>query len=218
MVATSDHYDLKSAVQVIGVARDVRFSSARDRFGFVVYVPIAQSPAPVTSIVLTGNPALVRGAVHEVAPDLKIGAVRTFGEAFDAGLGNDKLLAVIAGAFGLLALALSYIGVYGVLSYAMECRTREIGIRIALGAGRAAVYRMVFGEAALLAGASVVIGGAGAVAVTRALRGTLFGFASADYTLPLLAALLLCVAAGAASYLPARRAAGLDPTDALRQD
>jgi predicted permease len=218
MVSPSDHYDAKSAVQIVGVARDVRFSGARDGFGFVVYVPIAQSPAPATSIVIAGNPALARTAIHEAAPDLMVGAIHTFGEAFDAGLGNDKLLAVIAGAFGLLALALSYVGVYGVLSYATECRTREIGIRVALGAGRASVYRMVFGEAGLLALASLTIGGVGAIAATRALRSMLVGFAAADYTLPLLAAALLCAVAAAASYLPARRAARVDPMKALRQE
>jgi ABC-type antimicrobial peptide transport system permease subunit len=98
----------------------------------------------------------------------------------------------------------------------VERRTQEIGIRIALGAGRAAVYRMVGRQAALLIAASVVIGGAGAVAVTAALRSTLFGFAPDDYTLPLAAAGLLCLAALAASYLPARRAARLDPMEAIR--
>ena len=218
-VSQSDHYDSKTALQVIGVARDVRFSSARDPFGFVLYVPIAQSAAPVTGLVLraTGNPGIL-AAIKGIDPNLKVGPVRTYGEAFDAGLGNDKLLAAIAGAFGLIALALSYAGVYGVLSYAVERRTHEIGIRIALGSGRKGIYRMVLREAALLLAASLVLGGAGAVAGTRALRGTLFGFAAADYLLPLLAAALLGLAAFAASYLPARRAAHLDPVDALRQD
>jgi len=223
-VSQKDRYAARDAMQVIGVARDVRFSSAREPFGFVLYVPIAQSPAPVTGIVLrpAGNPAqaaaAARAAVKSVDPNLKIGAIRNYAEAFEGGLGNDKLLAAIAGTFGLLALALCYIGVYGVLSYAVERRTHEIGIRIALGAGRAGIYRMVLGEVSLLMAASLLVGGAGAVAATRALRGMLFGFAAADYTLPLLAAVLLGSAAFAASYLPARRASRLDPVDALRQD
>ena len=174
---------------------------------------------PVTSLVVhaTGS-APLRAAVHEIAPDLKIGAIRTYREAFDAGLCNDKLLATLAGAFGLLALALSYVGVYGVLSYAVERRTHEIGIRLALGAGRSAVQRMILREAAFLSGASIVLGGAGSLLVTRALRTTVFGFAPTDYTLPGVAAALLCVVALAAAYRPARRASGLDPIAALRED
>jgi predicted permease len=222
MVSKSERFDSKNALQVVGVARDVRFGGAREPFGIVLYVPLAQEIAPVTSIVLwpARNAAQVaadaRAALRDLDPTLKTGMIQTFGDAFDAGLGNDKLLAVIAAAFGLLALVLSCVGVYGVLSYAVERRTQEIGIRIALGAGRAAVYRMVGRQAALLIAASVVIGGAGAVAVTAALRSTLFGFAPDDYTLPLAAAGLLCLAALAASYLPARRAARLDPMEAIR--
>jgi ABC-type antimicrobial peptide transport system permease subunit len=137
---------------------------------------------------------------------------------FEAGLGRDKLLAVLAAAFGVLALALSYVGVYGVLSYAVERRTHEIGIRLALGAGRTKVYGMVLRQTTVMVGASIVVGGAGALAVTRALRSTLFGFASADYLLPALAAALLCGVALAAAWFPARRAAHLDPVAALRED
>ena len=218
-VSPSDRFDAKTAVEVVGVARDMRFSGAREPFGFVLYVPIAQSPAPVTGILVRAarDPG-VRAAVKSLDANLKTGAIRTYAEALEAGLGNDRLLAAIAAAFGLLALALSYIGVYGVLSYAVERRTQEIGIRVALGAERADIYRMVGREAVLLAAASVIIGGAGAIAATNALRSTLFGFAAADYALPALAAVVLCLAAAAASYLPARRAARLDPMDALRQE
>src|SRR5207249_3745645 len=108
-----------------------------------------------------------------------------------AGLGNDKLLAVIAGAFGLLALTLSFVGVYGVLSYAVERRTREIGIRIALGAQWGAVYGIVLRSAAVLVGVSVVLGGTAAVAATTALRGTFFGFTCGDYLLPVVGAFVL---------------------------
>ena len=219
-IANGDHYEAKSALQVVGVARDVRFSGAREPYGFVLYVPIAQSPAPVTGIVVraAGMMPQLPAAIHSIAPDLKLGPIRTYGEAFDAGLGNDKLLATIAAAFGLLALGLSFAGVYGVLSYAVERRTHEIGIRIALGAGRSAVYRMILRQAMLLTAASVIIGGAGAIAATTALRSMLFGFAPADYTLPVFAAALLALAALAASYVPARRAAHLDPVQALRED
>jgi predicted permease len=219
LISDAQSFDAKHARQVVGVARDMRFSNARDPFGFVLYIPMAQDPAPVTSIVVrAGAPVALRSAVATVAPDLKVGEIRTFGEAFDAGLGNDKLLAFLAAAFGILALVLSYAGVYGVLTYAVQRRTPEIGIRIALGAGRRDVYRMVLREAMLLAAAGVAAGGAGSIAATRALRTTVFGFAPADYTLPLMAAAVLCLAALAAAFVPARRAARLDPMAALRQN
>jgi predicted permease len=219
MISSGDSFQSRNARQVIGVVRDCRFSNAREPYGFVLYTPIGEQPMPITAVVVRAAPsAPLRAAIREVAPDLKIGAIRTFGEAFDAGLGNDKLLATLAAAFGLLALALSYVGVYGVLSYAVERRTHEIGIRLALGAGRPSVYRMVLREAALLTAAAVALGGAGSLAATRALRTTLFGFAPADYTLPGLAAAILCVVAMAAAWLPARRAARLDPMAALRED
>jgi predicted permease len=218
-ISGSPNFDSKSIRQVVGVARDVRFSDARDPYGFVLYIPLEQDPMPVTSLVMRADPSVpLRAAVHEIAPDLRIGAIRTFGDAFDAGLGNDKLLAILAGAFGLLALVLSYVGVYGVLSYAVERRTHEIGIRIALGAGRFAVQRMIVSEAALLAAASIGIGGIGSLVATRALRTSIYGFVSTDYVLPVLAAALLCVVALAATYIPAHRAARLDPMSALRED
>jgi predicted permease len=216
-VSEGDQFDAGRALQVIGVARDTRFSNAREPYGFELYVPIFQDPAPITSIVARASAAApIRKTINDAAPDIKIGAIRTFGEAFETGLGNDRLLAAIAAAFGLLALALSYVGVYGVLSYAVERRTQEIGIRIALGAGRSDVGRMILREAATLSAASIAIGGAASIAATSALRTTLFGFAPSDYTLPAIAALVLCVTAMAASYIPARRAATLNPIDALR--
>jgi predicted permease len=221
-VSADERYQPTSARQVLGVARDIRFGGAREPFGMVLYLPLAQEKAPVTAVVLSaaGNAAQVatnaRAALKSLDPSMKVGAIQPFRAVFDTGLGNDRLLAAIAIAFALLALLLSGVGVYGVLSYAVERRTQEIGIRIALGAGRAAVYRMIARQAAVLVAASIAIGGAGAFALTRALRGMLFGFAPADYSMPLAAAAILCVTAVLAAWLPARRAASLDPMDAIR--
>jgi ABC-type antimicrobial peptide transport system permease subunit len=117
----------------------------------------------------------------------------------------------------LLALALTAVGVYGVIAYSVQRRTREVGIRLALGAGRAAVSRMIMGDVARLALAGTLLGAAGAITATRALRSTLFAFGPADYSLLLAAAAVLLLISTAAGYLPARRAARLDPMRALRQ-
>jgi predicted permease len=207
-------FESKNALQVIGVAQDVRFFNPRDPYGFVLYVPLAQSPMPVTAVLVraANDPArlasAVRAAFREVDPTVFVGTIHPLNERVEAQLGNEKLLALLSTCFGLLALSLTAVGVYGVIAYAVQRRTHEIGIRLALGAERAV---------ALLAFAGTLLGGAGAIAATRALRTMLFAFAPADYALLLAAAALLFLIAAAAGYVPARRAARLDPMNALRQ-
>src|SRR5205823_15005447 len=117
-----------------------------------------------------------------------------------------------------LALVLTCVGVYGVISYAVERRTREVGIRLALGARRAQVAAMLIRELAFAFSASVVLGGAGSVAVGRSLRTLLFGIPPNDYSMLVWPVALLVAVASAAAYIPARRAGRLDPTVALRQE
>ena len=213
----------KDALQVVGVAHDVRFFNPRDPFGFVLYVPLTQNPAPITAVLLraASDPAhlapTVRAAFREVDPAVFVGAIHPLAESVEASLSNEKLLALLSTCFGLLALALTAVGVYGVIAYTVHLRTREIGIRLALGAERAAVSRLMMRDVALLALVGTLFGAAGAIGATRALRAMLFDFAPADYSLLLAAAALLLLFAAAAGYLPARRAARLDPMNALRQ-
>ena len=222
-VSANKTFESKDGLEVVGVAHDVRFFNPRDPYGFVLYVPLAQAPAPVTAVLLrtasdpTHLAPTVRAAFHEVDPALFVGAIHPLADSVEAQLSNEKLLALLSTCFGLLALALTAVGVYGVIAYAVQRRTREIGIRLALGAERGAVSRMMMRDVALLALAGTLLGGAGAIAATRALRTMLFAFAPADYSLLLAAAALLVLIAGAAGYLPARRAARLDPMNALRQ-
>jgi ABC-type antimicrobial peptide transport system permease subunit len=205
------------------VAHDVRFFNPRDPFGFVLYVPLAQAPAPITAVLLRApsDPArlapAVRAAFHEVDPTLLVGAIRPLAESVEGQLSNEKLLALLSTCFGLLALALTAVGVYGVIAYSVQRRNQEVGIRLALGAERAAVCRMIMRDVALLAFAGTLLGAAGAIAATRSLRTMLFAFGPADYSLLLAAAALLLLISTAAGYLPARRAARLDPMSALRQ-
>jgi predicted permease len=222
-ISSDKRFESKDALQVVGVAGDVRFSNPRDPFGFVLYVPLTQDPAPVTAVLLraASDPAhlapTVRAAFHEVDPALFVGAIRPLADTVEAQLGSDKLLALLSTSFGLLALSLTAVGVYGVIAYAVQRRTQEIGIRLALGAERAAVSRMMMGEVARLAIAGTLLGAAGAMAATRALRSVLFAFAPGDYPLLAASTVLLLLIAAAAGYLPARRAARLDPISALRQ-
>jgi predicted permease len=222
-VSTGWTFESKGALQVVGVAHDVRFASPREPFGFVLYVPLTQDPAPVTAVLVRAASdaahlaPTVRSAFHEVDPTLLVGAIRPLAESVEGQLGNEKLLALLSTCFGLLALALTAVGVYGVIAYSVQRRTQEVGIRLALGAERAAVSRMIMRDVALLAFAGTLLGVAGAVAATRALRTVLFAFGPADYSLLLASAAVLLLISAAAGYLPARRAARLDPMSALRQ-
>jgi hypothetical protein len=205
------------------VAQDVRFSNPRDPYGFVLYVPMTQDPAPVTTVLvrgLQGGRGLVggmRAAFHEVDPTLLVGTIRPLGEAVEAHLGNEKLLALLSMCFGVLALVLTAVGVYGVIAYAAQRRTQEIGIRLALGAGRRAVAWMMLRDVSALALAGTALGAGGAVAVTRGLSSMLFAFQGSSYWWMVSAAAVLLLIALAAGCIPARRAARLDPMSALRQ-
>jgi predicted permease len=222
-VSTGKTFESKDALRVVGVAQDVRFANPREPYGFVLYVPLTQNPAPVTAVLVraAGDPArvtsAVRSAFREVDPTLLVGAIQPLGAKVEGQLSNEKLLAVLSACFGVLALALTAVGVYGVIAYAVQRRTQEIGIRLALGAERAAVSRLIMRDVGLLVLAGTLLGAVGAFGATRALRAVIFEFGANDYSLLLAAACVLCVIAAGAGYLPARRAARLDPMNALRQ-
>jgi hypothetical protein len=223
MVSPDGTYDARHAIEVVGVVRDVRFAGAADPFGSLLYVPIAQSPAPITEVLVrvAGEPAAaapaVRAALQAADPDLAVSALRPLTGKIDAGLGQERTVSLVAASFGLLALILTCVGVYGVISYAVARRTREIGIRMALGATGPDVSRMLLREMAPPVAASMAFGAAGALFVARGMRHLLFGIAANDYSTLLAAAAVLALVAAAAGYVPARRAARLDPMRALRQ-
>ncbi|HEX7122303.1 MAG TPA: FtsX-like permease family protein [Gemmatimonadaceae bacterium] len=147
---------------------------------------------------------------------MPVSYVRTMERQLDDALQRERLLAYLSGSFGLLALVLSFVGLFGVMSYGVAQRTREIGICMALGASRLRVLRQVLGEATLLSAVGIAIGLGVALAATRVLGSLLYGLTPHD--LPTLAAVtfLLLVVALIAGYVPARRAAALDPTRAMR--
>jgi ABC-type antimicrobial peptide transport system permease subunit len=129
---------------------------------------------------------------------------------------RDRLMAVLAGAFGLLASVLAAIGLYGVIAYMVARRQNEIGVRMALGADRGSVVRLVLREAMMLLAAGLAIGVGLALWAGRAAATLLFGLKPNDAATFVVASVLLAVVAAAAGYVPARRASGMDPMDALR--
>jgi putative ABC transport system permease protein len=160
----------------------------------------------------------VRNAIRELDPNLPVADVRTMEDVVGAALSTPRFMSVLLSIFALLAMTLSAIGIYGVLSYVVSRRTREIGIRVAIGAGRPDVLKMVLGSGVSLALLGVAAGLALAFGVTRLLRGLLHGVTPADpSTFAIVAAGLVGVAA-LASLVPAWRASRVDPVLALRSE
>ena len=161
---------------------------------------------------------LIRETLASIDPNMPVVDMLTFDEQVSRNFNQDRLMARLAGIFGLLALALACIGLYGVLAYNVARRTQEIGIRMALGAARSGILRMVLREALLLAALGVAIGIPSALAANHLLTSMLFGLkATNPIILSAVAGLLLLVAMAAASF-PAHKAAAVDPMVALRHE
>jgi ABC-type antimicrobial peptide transport system permease subunit len=153
-----------------------------------------------------------------VADDLSMASVRTMDQLFASNIANQRLVVTLLGAFAALALLLAGVGLYGVVSYSVSQRTREIGIRVALGATSRSVVRMTMQQGATLAGAGLVIGLAAALALTRLLQSLLFETSPHDPGVYAVVAAGLLGVAVLACWLPARRAAKVDPVIALRAE
>ena len=211
-------------IEIIGVARDAKYTGMRNQTESTVYLPYPQSiPRWATFIVrssgnATALTASVRDAVREVDSNLPIFAVKTQSQQADESLVQERLFATLSSFFGVLALLLACIGLYGVMSYGVARRTNEIGIRMALGATAPRVTRMVMRETMLVVGIGVAIGLGAAVATTRLVAAMLFGLAPTDPLTVLLAVVLMITVAALAGYIPARRAARVDPMIALRYE
>ncbi len=159
----------------------------------------------------------MKSAVSAVNPAFVL-EFHIMNDRISATLLRDRLMAVLAGAFGILAAILAAIGLFGVISYMVARRQNEIGVRMALGADRASVVRLILREALMLLAAGLVIGIGLALWAGRAAATLLFGLKHNDAFTYIAASLLLAVVAAAAGYLPARRASTMDPMNALRQE
>jgi predicted permease len=212
-----------AGAEVVGVVGDVRQhvdSAARPD----VYLPYYQSPAGRMMIFLRtkGEPSAVvsdvRRALHEVAPSYPVYDVQPMTVRAAAATAQARFSAVLLGLFAATALALAIVGIYGVMSLIVAARTREIGIRIALGADRGRVQRQIVGEGLGLVAAGAALGLAGALLSTRVMRSLLFGLTPTDPATYAGIIAVLSAAALAASWIPARRAARVDPNTALRAE
>jgi ABC-type antimicrobial peptide transport system permease subunit len=162
--------------------------------------------------------ATVRQAMKQIDPGLAVNEMRTMDDQIDTTLSNERMIELLAISFGLLATLLAGVGLYGVLAYSTTQRTREIGIRIALGSSRLGVSRLVLADVLRLAGIGIVVAIPCSVLLGRLLRSQLFGVSAADpFTLGGVI-LLIAVVALVAAILPAHRASTVDPTTALRTE
>ena len=213
-------------VEIVGVCGDAKYDSVRKNPEPLFFLPWRQETngiGGVTFAVKTraGTAAIlpsVRRVVASVDSDLPLLDVRTQDEQIAASLQKERIFANLTGGFGVLALVLASIGIYGLMAYSVSRRTNEIGIRMALGAQPRRVLQMVLGEASWMVAIGVVAGIAGALALGRVIAAMLYGLKPWDpATFALAGALLILVALGA-SWIPARRAAGVNPMKALRHE
>jgi putative ABC transport system permease protein len=209
--------------QIVGIFHNVRYGNFRDDDP-EVDVPFAQSLSPnVTVGVRTAeDPAAmiktIAAAVHSVDPQIALARLRTMDQVKDESLGEDRYTMVLFATFAAVALLLAAVGIYGLMAFGVAQRTQEIGLRLALGAGKPRVIWLILREASLLAAVGLGIGLAGSVLVGRTMRTTLYGVAAMDFAVIVSVAVILFFTAMFASYLPARRAASIDPMQALRTD
>jgi putative ABC transport system permease protein len=219
-------------VTVVGIVKDVRHNGVTDIVKEKFYIPHTQWHRSLgnanlirgmTLVVRTqGSPAAltsqVKDAIRQLDPSLPVADVRTMEDVVGGAMSTPRFTSVLLSIFAALALTLSAVGIYGVLSYVVSRRTREIGIRVAIGAGRGQVLKMVFGSGISLALAGIAAGLVLAFGVTRLLRGLLHGVTPADPLTFTAVAIVLTGVAALASVVPAWRASRVDPVIALKSE
>jgi putative ABC transport system permease protein len=210
---------------IVGVVRDAKHQSVRDPAIATAYRPFVQAekPTALTFYLRTFQPpdaaaAGIRAAITNLDSNLIVNDLTTLNTQIDDTLSNERTIALLASAFGILATMLAGLGLYGILAYSTAQRTREIGIRMALGAMRWTVVRLILREILILAGVAIAVTIPISIAVTRALRTQLFNVSATDATVYAIAIVIIIFIAALAGLIPARRAASIDPVRALRTD
>jgi putative ABC transport system permease protein len=213
--------DEKFMREIVGVVGDTKTGSLTGEGGAQIYIPNAQGKWNLMGLVIrtAGDPAAfattLRHEVQALDKDQPIYNVRTMDDVVANSLGTRRVSMQLFTVFAIAALLLAAVGIYGVMAYSVVQRTQEIGIRMALGAQRSDVLRLVVRQGMTLAAIGVVVGLVGALGLTRVISNLLFGVGASDPTTFIVISLLLIAVAFAACYLPARRAAKLDPVIAL---
>jgi predicted permease len=216
-------------MEIVGVVRDARTQSLHDAPVPMAYFPVTQTTGLIRQSSLTNldvrvsggaGPSLgaLRDAIRRSEPRLLIGDLVPKATHLRRDLSRERVVAYLSLSFGALALILASLGLYGVLSYGVARRTQEIGVRMALGARRAEVMRLVLGESMRMTAAGLGLGLAGAIVCSRYLSGMLFGVAPLDPAAFGAVVLALAVVTTLASYIPAHRATTVDPLVALRSE
>jgi predicted permease len=218
--------DNRALLTVVGVAGDVRYNRVREAAPPTFYLTYRERPVAPDEMMfqlrLAGDagPAMtaIREAVASLDPNLPVVDLQTQGDAIDGALSVERIFAILTGAFAALALVLAAIGLYAALAFSVARRTREIGVRMALGATASRIRRSVMRDALAQTLAGIAAGAAASVASARLLRSQLFGLGALDPAVLAVSVAVLLAAAALAAWLPARRASSVDPMTALRQD
>jgi predicted permease len=217
--------DLAAGYEIVGVARDATYTTVKAELPNMVYRPATQAPDDYLGAIevrTDGNPAAlvtdIRNALRQVEPRLPVAGIDTLDERITRTMGSERFMMWLTMAFGGVALFLACLGLYGTISYAVTRRTAELGVRMALGAGRGTVQWMILREAFILVGAGLVVGIPLAFGAARAMSTLLFGVTPTDAVANGSAIAALVVIAALAAYLPARRASRVDPMLALRSE
>jgi putative ABC transport system permease protein len=210
--------------EVVGIIGDEKIGGPQDVESAGVYVSNEQSPVygMVMSVRGSINPLslqkAISAAIWSVNKDQALSNIRTVDQIRDQQMGGRRIASILFGVFASIALLLAGIGIYGVISYSVAQRTREMGIRAALGASRQMLLRLVLDRGALLTAIGLSIGVVGALALTRVMASLLFGIGARDPITFVSVGLILAAVAMLASYVPARRATKVDPVVALRYE
>jgi len=221
---TGPFADAAHAVEIVGVAADVKYEGMDDAVGADFYTSYLQFAYPDTMVMVKARQAAaplvpaIRAAVASVDSSVPIYDVLSLDDRVDAALGRPRFNAALAAAFAAAALGLAALGVYGVLSYSVWLRMREIGVRMAIGADARRVATLIVGDGLRLALGGAAIGLVAAIAFTRLLQGLLAGVAPTDPRVLGTSAAVMLVVAAAAAWLPARRASAVDPIVVLRAE
>jgi predicted permease len=215
-----------ASAEIVGVVADAKYNSLREETPTRLYNPIFNPLWPEQSayfeIRTSADPATVSAALRAVVHDTNSAIpeieIHTMSGLIDDSLQTDHFVAQLSAAFGLLAIILASVGLYGIMAFTVARRTRDIGIRMALGAGRSKIVRQVLNETLILMVIGIAVGVPIALAGTRLIKSMLFGLGAVDPVAIIAACAILAVIAGLAGYIPARRASQVDPMVALRYE